>query len=125
MSPWGLSCTRTLPWAEVLGSGWRKHFECDQLGFWFSVLQEAPCGRSSLVPSAGDSRGRAGEGLVPRHREEGECQGEDRFWEGLVETLRMGFRSGQELTSWGWEQELQRSKNSAKPSRGLFRDPGS
>lgn len=79
----------------------------------------------SGIPSAGDSRGRAGEGLVPRHREEGESQGENRFWEGLAETLRMGFRSGQGLMSWGWQQELQTSKNSAEPSGGLFQGPGS
>ena len=82
--------------------------------------------------SKGESCG-WGRALVPRHWEEGECQGEDRFWEGLEEQLatwRMGFRSlmpssGQGLTSWGTEKEPQMFKNSTRPPWGLCPDAGS
>lgn len=72
----------TLSQAETSGRWWRKP-QGEQLGLWFSVLQEARCGRSSLVPSSGDSherrKGILGPGnLGPRHWEE-ECQGENRL----------------------------------------------
>lgn len=122
-SLWGcpVPYTRTLSWAGTSGGGCRKHSEGDQLAFRLSGLQEAWCGRSRLVPSAGDSRGR-GRGILglgsqfPGSRRKENARRED-------------ASPGQ---SWVWAdisggqgQELQMSGNGAKPSGGLTPDLGS
>lgn len=51
VSPWGLA--RTLLWAKIPSSGWRK-LRMRPAGVLDSLFQ-AWCGRSSLVLSAGES----------------------------------------------------------------------
>lgn len=86
MSPWGLA--RTLLWAKILAAGGESSQNATSWGS--GLLFQAWCGGAVWCFLQGRAVGGEGASLSTGRNENAK---QDRFWEGLAETPRMGFRS--------------------------------